>query len=87
MSNLCSFVAFEGCTFHRTDDTSADGAEEVEDADTVEECLRACKNADNCFAVEFSTEYGCYMHTSDAFGNQLRPNTGVTIYEKTSCGK
>ena len=68
-------------------DTSADGASEVTGVDNLDDCLEACNDDDDCMAVEYSDEFGCWMHTADDYEDNIKDNTGVTLYKFQSCGK
>ena len=65
----------------------ADGASQVTDVDALDDCLQACvDDTDNCLAVEFSDTLGCWIHTSADYLDNLKDNTGVTLYGLQSCG-
>lgn len=83
-----SFVVdYDNCLFSKAVDKSAGGAAKVNDADTLDQCLQNCiDDSSQCAAVEFSTKYGCYKHTTMSFVDDLGDNMGVTMYKLVSCG-
>lgn len=61
------------------------GADEVEGAGSLEDCLAACISADSCLAVEYSETFKCWMHRSADYEGKLEEVEGVTVYVLTDC--
>jgi hypothetical protein len=80
VSYMLLFAVYEGCTYEMSVDMSADGATEVTGVTSRDACLAACND---CYAMEYSTEYGCYRHASQQ--GALKANSGVTNYRYISC--
>lgn len=81
-----SFSGYGSCLYKQTIDTSADGADAVSGVASRDECLQACEDQyDTCKAVEYSPQFGCYMHTAEV--TATRSNAGVTLYEVLQCSK
>eukprot|EP00914_Ancora_sagittata_P021223 GHVO01041773.1.p1 GENE.GHVO01041773.1~~GHVO01041773.1.p1 ORF type:complete len:130 (+),score=4.23 GHVO01041773.1:124-513(+) len=83
---LFNFIAYGSCSFETYVDESAEGASKVANANSLDDCLDACvDDTSNCYAVEYSEDYGCYRHTTTYAEGSMKSNSGVTIYKYKSC--
>ena len=85
---MCLYTVYEDCQFTKYENMSSTGADRVANVNTLDVCLSACKDdTANCKAVEYSDEFGCYMHSDAGYLDNAMDNEGVTIYNLNECGE